>query len=108
MNNTFFNTTWKKVGSFVAAAALIGSIIGIYRTFDSTYARAADLKYNFQQDRKSDLRQDIRWVQDQMDRILDQCMTRDPKMLPDHAYKRYNDYKKREDTLKRELDALIK
>ena len=97
----------KKITSIVGAVALLASVAGYVYFSEDRYAKAADLKQNYTGDRVSDLKSNIRWYQDQMVYIMSRCGKRDPKDLPEHAYKSYMDYKAQKDQADTELKSAM-
>lgn len=99
---------WKKIVSIIGAVVLLGSVISGYVWFDSRYAKASDTEKNAIEIKINGLKDDIRWYQDQMSYIMSRCGKRDPKELPDHAYKNYIDYEQRKQALDKQLEALMR
>ena len=65
----------------MGAVVLIASVTGVAYFLEDRYAKADDLKYNYQQDRVRDLKSNIRWYQDQMSWIMNRCGKQDPRIF---------------------------
>ena len=98
---------WKKVFSIITAVVLIGSIAPAYIWFDSTYARADNVKQNTIEIQKQRLMNDIRWYEDRQQQVMDRCNVRSKAALPSHAYQRYVEYERKIKELERELQLLM-
>ena len=89
----------------MGAVVLIASVTGVAYFLEDRYAKADDLKYNYQQDRVRDLKSNIRWYQDQMSWIMNRCGKQDPKDLPVHAFNSYESYRHQKEILDAQLKA---
>lgn len=98
---------WKRIITIVGALVIVGGFITGGWILDDRYAKADDLKQNRIEDKIDQVKNDIRWYQDQMSYIMQRCGLRDPGKLPQYAYKNYNDYKIKKDTLDNELTTLM-
>ena len=99
---------WKKISGVIGALILIGSVISGYMWFDTTYAKAYDMRVNRIDIQINQLRNDIRWYQDQMSYIMTRCNVRNPNQLPQHAYQNYVQYQNSLNQLEKQLNILIK
>jgi len=98
---------WKKISGVLGALVLLGSLVSGYVWFDTKYAKAADVESNKIEIQIIQIKNDIRWYQDQMAYIMTRCNKRDPKDLPEHAYKNYMDYENKKEELDRQLNILM-
>lgn len=99
---------WKKISGVLGALILIGSVVTGYIWLDTNYAKAYDMKVNRIDIQINQLRNDIRWYQDQMTYLMTRCNVKNPNQLPQYAYHNYVQYQNSLNQLKIQLDALMK
>jgi len=81
-----------KVSATISALILVGTLIGGWIWFDSTYAKAADVRANAVDIKINSLQDSIRWYQDQMSYIMSSCKKGRPEDLPEPERTHYRNY----------------
>ena len=98
---------WKVIGALIT----VGSLIMAGWLLDDRYAKADDVKNEINKNQLeiqiNTAKDEIRWYQDQMSYIMSRCNKNDPKDLPEHAFKSYNEYLNKKEFIDKELKTLF-